>query len=31
MVGFSAQDALVILTPGTVFQAFDLRYKKKGK
>ena len=31
MVGFSAQDALVILQPGTVFQAFDLRYKKKGK
>jgi len=30
MAGFSARDALTILTPGTVYGAFDLAYPKKG-
>lgn len=30
MAGFSARDALVILTPGTVYQAFDLACPQKG-
>ena len=28
--GFSAHDALVILTPGIVYDAFDIKKPKKG-
>ena len=30
MAGFSARDALVILTPATVYDAFDLAHPKRG-